>query len=108
MVRGSVVLPNGTGKKVRVAVFAVGDKAREAQEAGADFVGGEDLVKRVSEGWTDFHAAAATPDMMSRGRPLGKILRPRGLMPNPKTRTAPQDDARPVREVNVAMMDSRN
>ena len=65
MVRGSVVLPNGTGKKVRVAVFATGDKVREAQEAGADFVGGEDMVKKVSEGWTDFDAAVATPDIMS-------------------------------------------
>src|SRR6266566_4986245 len=78
MVRGSVVLPNGTGKKVRVAVF----------------VGGEDLVKKVSEGWTDFDAAVATPDMMSRVGPLGKILGPRGLMPNPKSGTVTQDVAR--------------
>jgi large subunit ribosomal protein L1 len=69
MVRGSVVLPNGTGKKVRVAVFAVGDKAKEAQEAGADFVGGDDMVKKVAEGWTDFDAAVATPDMMSKVGP---------------------------------------
>jgi ribosomal protein L1 len=93
MVRGSVVLPNGTGKKVRVAVFAVGDRAREAEEAGADFVGGEDLVKKVSEGWTDFDAAIATPDLMSRVGPLGKILGPRGLMPNPKS-----DRSRPDRQ----------
>src|ERR1700730_18572621 len=78
MVRGSVVLPNGTGKKVRVAVFATGDKHREAQEAGADYVGGDDLVKKVSEGWTDFDAAIATPDAMSKVGPLGKILGPRG------------------------------
>src|SRR6266851_2717021 len=84
MVRGSVVLPNGTGKKVRVAVFAVGDKAREAQDAGADIVGGDDLVKRVSDGWTDFDAAIATPDIMSKVGPLGKVLGPRGLMPNAK------------------------
>ena len=71
MVRGSVVLPNGTGKKVRVAVFATGEKVREAEEAGADFVGGEDLVKKVSEGWTDFDAAVATPDIMSKVGPLG-------------------------------------
>src|SRR6201982_2591271 len=71
MVRGSVVLPNGTGKKVRVAVFAAGDRAREAQEAGADVVGGDDLVKRVQDGWTEFDAAIATPDMMSKVGPLG-------------------------------------
>src|SRR5207244_2955986 len=80
MVRGSVVLPNGTGKKVRVAVFAVGEKAREAQDAGADVVGGDDLVKRVTDGWTDFDSAIATPDMMSKVGPLGKVLGPRGLM----------------------------
>src|SRR5256712_6821216 len=107
MVRGSVVLPNGTGKKVRVAVFAVGDKAREAQEAGADFVGGEDLVKKVSEGWTDFDAAVATPDMMSRVGPLGKILGPRGLMPNPKSGTVTQDVARAVREVKGGKVEFR-
>src|SRR5207237_9576871 len=81
MVRGPVVLPNGTGKKVRVAVFAVGDRAREAQEAGADVVGGDDLVKRVADGWTDFDAAIATPDMTRKVGPVGKILGPRGLMP---------------------------
>ncbi|TMC76964.1 MAG: 50S ribosomal protein L1, partial [Chloroflexi bacterium] len=74
MVRGSVVLPNGTGKKVRVAVFAVGERAREAQEAGADVVGGDDLVKRVTDGWTDFDTAIATPDMMAKVGPLGKVL----------------------------------
>src|SRR5215467_3428149 len=84
MVRGSVVLPNGTGKKVRVAVFASGEKAREAQEAGADVVGGDDLVKRVQDGWTDFDTAIATPDLMAKVGPLGKVLGPRGLMPNPK------------------------
>src|SRR5437588_9187980 len=81
MVRGSVVLPNGTGKKVHVAVFAVGYKAREAQDAGADVVGGDDLVKKVSEGWTDFDAAIATSDIISKVGPLGKVLGPRGLMP---------------------------
>src|ERR1700716_4666809 len=107
MVRGSVVLPNGTGKKVRVAVFATGDKLREAQEAGADYVGGEDLVKKVSEGWTDFDAAVATPDLMSRVGPLGKILGPRGLMPNPKSGTVSFDVARAVREVKGGKVEFR-
>src|SRR6202011_5508420 len=107
MVRGSVVLPNGTGKKVRVAVFAVGDKAREAEEAGADFVGGEDLVKKVSEGWTDFDAAVATPALMARVGPLGKILGPRGLMPNPKSGTVTQDVARAVREAKGGKVEFR-
>jgi large subunit ribosomal protein L1 len=98
MVRGSVVLPNGTGKKVRVAVFAVGDRARDAQDAGADIVGGDDLVKRVADGWTDFDAAIATPDMMAKVGPLGKILGPRGLMPNPKSGTVTNDVGRAVRE----------
>ena len=98
MVRGSVVLPNGTGKKVRVAVFATGEKAREASESGADVVGGDDLVKRVQDGWTDFDAAIATPDMMAKVGPLGKTLGPRGLMPNPKSGTVTQDVARAVRE----------
>ncbi len=104
MVRGSVVLPNGTGKKVRVAVFATGDKVREAQEAGADFVGGEDMVKKVSEGWTDFDAAVATPDIMSKVGPLGKVLGPRGLMPNPKSGTVTFDVARAVREVKFGIV----
>lgn len=107
MVRGSVVLPNGTGKKVRVAVFATGDKVREAQEAGADFVGGEDMVKKVSEGWTDFDAAVATPDIMSKVGPLGKILGPRGLMPNPKSGTVTFDVGRAVREVKGGRVEFR-
>jgi large subunit ribosomal protein L1 len=107
MVRGSVVLPNGTGKKVRVAVFAQGDKVREAEEAGADFVGSDDMVKRVQEGWTDFDAAVATPDVMSKVGPLGKILGPRGLMPNPKSGTVTFDVARAVREVKGGRVEFR-
>jgi len=107
MVRGSVVLPNGTGKKVRVAVFAQGDKVREAEEAGADFVGSDDLVKKVQEGWTDFDAAVATPDIMSKVGPLGKILGPRGLMPNPKSGTVTFDVARAVREVKGGRVEFR-
>ena len=107
MVRGSVVLPNGTGKKVRVLVFATADKAKEALEAGADYVGGDDLVKKVSEGWTDFDAAIATPDIMSKVGPLGKILGPRGLMPNPKSGTVTFDVARAVREVKGGKVEFR-
>jgi large subunit ribosomal protein L1 len=107
MVRGSVVLPNGTGKKVRVAVFASGDKVREAEEAGADFAGGEDLVKRVADGLTDFVAAVATPDILSKVGPLGKILGPRGLMPNPKSGTVTFDVARAVREVKGGKVEFR-
>src|SRR5438309_8604521 len=107
MVRGSVVLPNGTGKKVRVAVFAVGDKAREAQEAGADVVGGDDLVKKVTDGWTEFDTAIATPDIMSKVGPLGKVLGPRGLMPNPKSGTVTQDVARAVREAKGGKVEFR-
>ncbi|MBV8196486.1 MAG: 50S ribosomal protein L1 [Candidatus Dormibacteraeota bacterium] len=107
MVRGSVVLPNGTGKKVRVAVFAQGDKVREAQDAGADFVGSDDLVKKVQEGWTDFDAAVATPDIMSKVGPLGKILGPRGLMPNPKSGTVTFDVARAIREVKGGRVEFR-
>jgi large subunit ribosomal protein L1 len=107
MVRGSVVLPNGTGKKVRVAVFATGEKAKEAQEAGADHVGGDDMVKKVQEGWTDFDAAIATPDIMSKVGPLGKILGPRGLMPNPKSGTVTFDVARAVREAKGGKVEFR-
>src|SRR2546423_5411445 len=107
MVRGSVVLPNGTGKKVRVAVFAAGDRAREAQEAGADVVGGDDLVKRVSEGWTDFDSAIATPDMMAKVGPLGKILGPRGLMPNPKSGTGTNTVSPALRQANGGKVEFR-
>jgi large subunit ribosomal protein L1 len=99
MVRGTVVLPHGTGKVVRVAVFALGDKAQEALRAGADDVGGEDLVKRVEAGWLDFDVALATPDAMGLVGKLGKILGRRGLMPNPKAGTITFDLDRAVREV---------
>lgn len=106
-VRASVVLPNGTGKDVRVLVFAGGDKLREAQEAGADYIGGDDLVKRISEGWTDFDVAVATPDMMSKVGPLGRILGPRGLMPNPKSGTVTFDIGRAVKEVKSGRVEFR-
>ncbi len=99
MVRGTVVLPHGTGKVVRVAVFAQGDKAQEALRAGADEVGGEDLVKRIEAGWLEFDVALATPDSMGMVGRLGKILGRRGLMPNPKAGTITFDLERAVREV---------
>lgn len=107
MVRGTVALPNGTGKKVRVAVFASGDKATEARDAGADFVGAEDLAEKVKGGWTDFDVAVATPDMMRLLGPLGKVLGPRGLMPNPKTGTVTMDVARTVKELRGGRIEFR-
>src|SRR5437016_9686831 len=99
MVRGTVVLPHGTGKVVRVAVFAQGEKAQEALRAGADEVGGEDLVKKIEAGWLEFDVALATPDMMGQVGKLGKILGRRGLMPNPKSGTITFDLDRAIREV---------
>ena len=96
MVRGSVVLPNGLGKKVRVVVFAKGQKEKEAEEAGADFVGSDDLIDKIQKGWLDFDKAIATPDMMGAVSKLGKILGPRGLMPNPKVGTVTFDVAKAV------------
>src|SRR5947209_14873815 len=107
MVRGAVVLPHGIGKTVRVAVFAKGDKAREATEAGADVVGAEDLAAKVQEGWMDFDVAIATPDMMGVVGRLGKVLGPRGLMPNPKVGTVTADVARAVRESKAGKVEFR-
>jgi large subunit ribosomal protein L1 len=107
MVRGTVVLPNGLGKSKRVLVIAGGEKVREAQEAGADFVGGEEMVQKIQEGWTDFEAVIATPDMMRAAGKLGKILGPRGLMPNPKTGTVTMDVARAVKEVKAGKVEFR-
>ena len=107
MVRGSVVLPHGVGKVPRVLVFAKGEKAREAQEAGADYVGAEDLAKQITEGWLEFDRAAATPDMMSIVGRLGRILGPRGLMPNPRTGTVTFDIGRVVRELKSGKIEFR-
>src|SRR6266568_3336755 len=107
MVRGSAVLPNGTGKTVRVAVFAQGDKAREAQAAGADTVGADDLAKRIEGGWLDFDVAIATPDMMGAVGRLGKVLGPRGLMPNPKSGTVTFDVGRAIREIKGGRVEFR-
>jgi large subunit ribosomal protein L1 len=107
MVRGAVVLPNGIGKSVRVAVFAKGDKEREAREAGADTVGAEDLVEKVNGGWTDFDTAIATPDLMGQVGRLGKVLGPRGLMPNPKLGTVTFDVAKAVREAKAGKVEFR-
>jgi large subunit ribosomal protein L1 len=107
MVRGAVVLPQGTGKVARVAVFAKGDKAKEAEQAGADVVGGEELVARVQEGWLDFDAAIATPDMMGAVGRVGKILGPRGLMPNPRTGTVTFEVAQAIREIKAGKVQFR-
>lgn len=106
-VRGSVVLPNGSGKKVRVAVFAQGDKAREAEAAGADIVGDDDLVAKIQGGFLDFDATVATPDMMSKVGRLGKILGTRGLMPNPKLGTVTMDVERVVKELKAGKVEYR-
>ncbi len=107
MVRGTVVLPHGTGKTKRVVVIAGGEKVKEAEEAGADVVGSGDLVKRIQEGWIDFDAVVATPDMMREVGKLGKILGPRGLMPNPKTGTVTFEVASAVREIKAGKVEFR-
>jgi large subunit ribosomal protein L1 len=105
MVRGTVALPNGSGKKVRVLVFATGKAAESAREAGAEFVGFEDLIKKVTEGFQDFDVAVATPEAMTEVRKLGKVLGPRGLMPNPKTGTVTEDTAKAVRECKAGRVE---
>src|SRR3712207_5901257 len=107
MVRGTLMLPNGTGKTRRVAVFAEGEKAREAEEAGADVVGSEDLAARIKEGFMDFDVAVATPDQMRSVGQLGPVLGPRGLMPNPKSGTVTQDVGRAVEEIKRGKIEYR-
>jgi large subunit ribosomal protein L1 len=107
MVRGAVVLPHGIGKTVRVVVFAKGEKDKEAREAGADVVGAEDLVERVQGGWLEFDSAIATPDLMGQVGRLGKVLGPRGLMPNPKLGTVTFDIGRAVREAKAGKVEFR-
>lgn len=107
MVRGTTLLPHGTGQTKRVLVIAQGDKVREAQEAGADMVGGDDMVERIQGGWVDFDAVIATPDMMRSVGKLGKVLGPRGLMPNPKTGTVTFDVAKAIQEIKAGKVEFR-
>jgi large subunit ribosomal protein L1 len=107
MVRGTVVLPHGTGKAMRILVFAAGEKIKEAEEAGAEYVGGEELAKKIEGGWLDFEAVVAAPDMMRVVGRLGKVLGPRGLMPNPKTGTVTPDVARAVQEIKAGKVEFR-
>ena len=107
MVRGTTLLPHGTGQTKRVLVIAQGDKQKEAQDAGADFIGGDDMVEKIQGGWTDFDAVIATPDMMRSVGKLGKVLGPRGLMPNPKTGTVTFDVARAIQEIKAGKVEFR-
>ena len=106
-VRGTVVLPHGTGKKVRVLVLTKGDKEREAREAGADFAGADEFIKKLNEGWLDMDVIIATPDMMGEVGKLGRVLGPRGLMPNPRSGTVTMDVAKAVREVKAGKIEYR-
>lgn len=107
MVRGTVNLPHGTGKTARVLVFAIGDRAAQAEAAGADYVGSDDLIEKIQKGWLDFDSVVATPDLMGKVGRLGKILGPRGLMPNPKTGTVTMDVAKAVEEIKGGKIEFR-
>ncbi|MCF7925146.1 MAG: 50S ribosomal protein L1 [Candidatus Izimaplasma sp.] len=105
--RGAIVLPHGTGKTKRVLVFATGDKAKEAEEAGADYVGEDEFVEKIQKGWMEFDTVVATPDMMSKIGRLGRVLGPKGLMPNPKTGTVTMDVAKAVEEIKAGKVEYR-
>ncbi len=107
MVRGTIVLPAGTGKKKKVCVIALGEKVKEAEQAGADFIGGEDMIEKISKGWTDFDSVVATPDMMRGVGKLGRILGPKGLMPNPKSGTVTFEVKKAVEEIKSGRVEFR-